>query len=374
MRFIIDSAATSGEEIQGFLTRDTVRELLRGLVVKGSGHTTKGHVLWEQWLSWEMDYLASSQPSDEDLQRVQTILLSRLHTPHSELDAALQEYSTFISTYLPDANYEEILVSANKAKGDPQKKYGWRERWEMSLRQAEDSPAVYSQYIDYEWRRPDPQFLIPLYERAIAETARRRLEPGGEETLQAFWSGLHKAVKHSAEMRSKAKNNKRFKKSRGQDEDMDDAEAQEDLVNLQATEILVLERAARSVPFSSAIWAERILSASKNAGGDIAETVVSVDSLTDRAIALLKLKPADSDAFVQIGLASAGAFRLHLQTEDGIGECGFSVLWLSQIDLNADENAFGALVTTLPKCIEAVRQATTEGDPRLRLEQYLATA
>ncbi|KAG8795145.1 Splicing factor [Ceratobasidium sp. 428] len=316
MRFIIDSAATSGEEIQGFLTRDTVRELLRGLVVKGSGHITKGHVLWEQWLSWEMDYLASSQPSDEDLQRVQTILLSRLHTPHSELDAALQEYSTFISTYLPDANYEEILVSANKAKGDPQKKYGWRERWEMSLRQAEDSPAVYSQYIDYEWRRPDPQFLIPLYERAIAETVRRRLEPGGEETLQAFWSGLHKAVKQSAEMRSKAKNAKRSKKSRGQDEDMDDAEAQEDLVNLQATEILVLERAARSVPFSSAIWAERILSASKNAGGDIAETVVSVD----------------------------------------------------------DENAFGALVTTLPKCIVAVRQATTEGDPRLRLEQYLATA
>ncbi|KAG8698016.1 Splicing factor, partial [Ceratobasidium sp. 394] len=357
MRFIIDSAAASNEELQSFLTRDTIRELLKGLVAKGSGHITKSHVLWEQWLSWEMEYLLSSQPTDEDLQRVQTILLSRLHSPHSELDTALQEYSTFISTYLPDANYEEILIAANKAKGEPQKKYGWRERWEMTLQQAEDSPAVYSQYIDYEWRRPDPQFLIPLYERAIAETARRRLEPGGEETLQAFWSGLHKAVKKGTEMRSNAKNKKRPKKSRGQDEDMDDAEIEEDLANLQATEALVLERAARSTPFSVAIWAARILSVGKTAGGDITETIASIDGLTDRAIALLKLKAADSDAFVQIGLASADAFRLHLQTEDGI-----------------DEAMFGALVTTLPKCIEAVRQATTEGDPRLRLEQYLATA
>ncbi|KAG9075208.1 Splicing factor, partial [Ceratobasidium sp. UAMH 11750] len=357
MRFIIDSAATSDEELQSFLTRDTVHELLKGLVAKGSGYITKSHVLWEQWLSWEMEYLASSQPTDEDLQRVQTTLLSRLHSPHSELDTALQEYSTFISTYLPDANYEEILIAANKAKGEPQKKYGWRERWETTLQQAEDSPAVYSQYLDYEWRRPDPQFLIPLYERAIAETARRRLEPGGEETLQAFWSGLHKAVKKSTEMRSNAKNKRRPKKSRGQDEDMDDAEIEEDLANLQATEALVLERAARSTPFSVAIWAARILSVGKTAGGDITETIASIDGLTDRAIALLKLKTADSDAFVQIGLASADAFRLHLQTEDGI-----------------DEATFGALVTTLPKCIEAVRQATTEGDPRLRLEQYLATA
>ncbi|KAG9104040.1 Splicing factor [Ceratobasidium sp. 370] len=356
MRFIIHSATTPDEEVQSFLTRDTIRELLRGLVAKGSGHITKSHVLWEQWLSWELEYLASSQPTDEDLQRVQTILLSRLHSPHSELDTALQEYSTFISTYMPDANYEAILVAANKAKGEPQKRYSWRERWETTLRQAEDSPAVYSQYIDYEWRRPDPQFLIPLYERAIAETARRRLELGGEETLQTFWSGLHKAVKKGAEMRSHAKDNKRSKKSRVQDEDMDDAEAEEDLANLQATETLVLERAARSTPFSAAIWAARILAAGKSTG-DIAETVVSVDGLTDRAIALLKLKPTDSDAFVRIGLASADAFRLHLQAQDGI-----------------DETAFGALVTTLPKCIEAARQATTEGDPRLRLEQYLATA
>lgn len=194
MDFIINASAAPDEEIKLLLNHEAIREILKGLVAKGSGHITKGHVLWDRWLAWEMEHLAASTPADEDLQRVQTILLSRLHTPHSELDTALQEYSTFVSTYLPDANYEEMLIAANKAKGDPQKRFGWRERWEMTLREAEDSPAVYAQYIDYEWRRPDPQFLIPLYERAIAETARRRMEPGGEEALQNFWVGLHKAV------------------------------------------------------------------------------------------------------------------------------------------------------------------------------------
>lgn len=192
--FILDAAASGDDELQSLLTRDNVRELLKAIVAKGSGHITKCHLLWDQWVAWEMEYLSTSSPTAEDIQRVQATLLSRLHVPHSGLDTALQEYSTFVSTHLPDANYEELLVTANKAKIDPQKKYGWRERWEMSVRQAEDSPAVYAQYIDYEWRRPDPSFLVPLYERAIAATASRRMEPGGEETLQGFWTGLHKVV------------------------------------------------------------------------------------------------------------------------------------------------------------------------------------
>ncbi len=66
--------------------------------------------------------------------------------------------------------------------------------------------------------------------------------------------------KKNAEMRTNAKNRRRSEKSRGQDENMDDAEIEGDLANLQATEALVLERAIRSTPFSVAIWAAHILS------------------------------------------------------------------------------------------------------------------
>ncbi|KAB5593411.1 RNA-binding protein [Ceratobasidium theobromae] len=310
--FILNATTQGNDALQSFLTRDTVRELLQAIVVKGSGHITKCHLLWNQWIAWEMEHLAgSSSRTPEDIQRVQATLLSRVHVPHSDLDTAMQEYSTFVSTYLPDANYEELLVAANKAKMDPQKKYGWRERWEMSLQQAGDTPAMYAQYIDYEWRRPDPKFLIPLYERAIAATASHRMEPGGEETLQTFWAGLHKAVRKAAEMRAMPKP-KRSK--RQADEDMDDEELEDG--DIQARVDLVLKRAIRSIPFSSTIWAAQILSAG-GSGGNIVETVALVDSLTDRALELLRLKGADSEAYVEVGLASADALRLNLQTEDG---------------------------------------------------------
>ncbi|CAE6468554.1 unnamed protein product [Rhizoctonia solani] len=354
MEFILNASTAGNDEIQAFLTRDTIRELLRTIALKGSGHITKCNTLWDKWIAWEMEHISGSSHTPEDISRVQATLLSRLHTPHSGLEDALQEYSTFVSTHLPDASYEELLVAASKAKSEPQKKFGWRERWEMSIQQAEDSPATYDQYIDYEWRRPDPTFLVPLYERAIAATAARRMEPGGEETLQKFWVGLHKAVQKSGEMRAKAMHIKRSKKKR--DEDMDE-EVLDDLEDIQTRTALILKRAIRSVPFSSSIWASNILHTGVTAPIDATETVTSIDGLTDRALELLRLKGADSEAFVEIGLASADALKLRLQTEDG-----------------ADEIVFGGLVTTLPKCIDAVRQASKEGDRLLRLEQYLHAA
>ncbi|CAE6434398.1 unnamed protein product [Rhizoctonia solani] len=353
MECILNASRSGNDEVQAFLTRDTVRELLKAIVLKGSGHITKCDALWDKWVTWEMECFSDSSHTPEDITRVQATLLSRLHTPHSGLDNALQEYSTFVSTYLPESSYEELLVAASKAKSEPQKKFSWRERWEMSIQQAHDSPATYAQYIDYEWRRPDPTFLIPLYERAIAATAARRMEPGGEETLQRFWVGLYKAVHKSAEMRAKAMHIKRSKKRR--DEDMDE-EVLEDLEDIQARAALVLKRAIRSVPFSSSIWASHILNAA-GATNDSTTTVASIDALTDRALELLRSKNADSEAFVEIGLASADALKSRLQTEDG-----------------ADEVIFGGLVTTLPKCIDAVRQASKDGDRLLRLEQYLYAA
>ncbi|CAE6424055.1 unnamed protein product, partial [Rhizoctonia solani] len=274
MDFILNASKSGSDEIQAFLTRDTVRELLKEIVLKGSGHITKCNVLWDKWIAWEMECFSGSSHTPEDIARVQATLLSRLHIPHSGSDNALQEYSTFVSAHFPDSSYEELLVTASKARSEPQKKFGWRERWEISIQQTEDSPATYAQYIDYEWRRPDPTFLVPLYERAIAATAARRMEPGGEETLQRFWAGLYKAVQKSAEMRAKALHIKRSKKRR--DEDMDE-EVLEDHEDLQARATLVIMRAIRSVPFSSSIWASHILNAGISATNDVTATVTSVD-------------------------------------------------------------------------------------------------
>lgn len=71
---------------------------------------------------------------------------------------------------------------------------------------------------------------------------------------------------------------------------------------------------------------------------------------------MFQLKGADSEAYVEIGLASADAYRSRLQTEDGVGKLFSDLLECCKIDRITDETAFGALVTTLPKCIDAVRQ------------------
>jgi hypothetical protein len=63
--------------------------------------------------------------------------------------------------------------------------------------QSDFSLQSYAQYIAAERRRkPDIFVAGGLYERAIAEAAKRRFaaEPGAEEMLRAFWIGYIDAL------------------------------------------------------------------------------------------------------------------------------------------------------------------------------------
>jgi hypothetical protein len=81
--------------------------------------------------------------------------------------------------------------------------------------------------------------------------------------------------------------------------------------------------------------------------------------LTDRALELLRLKGVDSEGFVEIGLASADALKMRLQTEDGAGRPNAFSRKKQLISPRTDETIFGGIVTTLPKCIDAVRQGNS---------------
>jgi hypothetical protein len=58
--------------------------------------------------------------------------------------------------------------------------------------------VAYSQYIGYERRAKHPDLFVTrgIYERAIAEAAKRRSngESGAEESLRIFWSGYGDAL------------------------------------------------------------------------------------------------------------------------------------------------------------------------------------
>ena len=64
---------------------------------------------------------------------------------------------------------------------------------ETALAQSGFALDVYAQYLAYERRAKNPDLFVmsTVYERAIAEAAKRRFEgeAGAEETLRAFWTG-----------------------------------------------------------------------------------------------------------------------------------------------------------------------------------------
>jgi hypothetical protein len=120
-----------------------------------------------------------------------------------------QAYSSFTTRYRPSDKYESLLIKASKIRGQAAKAFQRREAWETSLvrvvglsprapmltptQTQSDSPETYAMYISSERRGKTPSYSIlsTLYERAIADAAKRRFsaEPGAEETLRAFWAG-----------------------------------------------------------------------------------------------------------------------------------------------------------------------------------------
>lgn len=68
--------------------------------------------------------------------QVRVVILLSLHI-HPDLSAEMEEtfqaYSSFTTDYLPPANYEKLLVSASKMRGQSVRNWEWREPQESKL-------------------------------------------------------------------------------------------------------------------------------------------------------------------------------------------------------------------------------------------------
>ncbi|KIO06213.1 hypothetical protein M404DRAFT_8926 [Pisolithus tinctorius Marx 270] len=149
----------SPEELQEVFTSEWARDAIDEVVAKGAGHLS------------------------------QNLILERLHQPHSGHEDTIQSYSSFTTKYMPANEYEGLLVAASKVRSRAAKAYERREATELGL----TSLDAYAQYIASERRakNPDVFVLTGVYERAVAEAAKRRFagEVGAEEALRSFWIG-----------------------------------------------------------------------------------------------------------------------------------------------------------------------------------------
>ncbi|KAI0326875.1 RNA-binding protein Prp24 [Cubamyces sp. BRFM 1775] len=313
---------------------DWMHETMTKVVSLGIGHITKasyiqcsrhGHLLWDIQRDWELERLqnASGEEREQLVGLVETMLLERLQQPHSNFEETFQAYSSFTTNYKPPDEYESLLVKASKLRSRAVKGFQIREGLETSLAKSNFSLEGYAYYLGAERRRKNPDMFVlkALYERAIAEAAKRRFagESTAEEALRSFWIGYVDFLRQQ------------------------DAEDEEQL--------LVFRRGMRSVPVSGEFYArymrflERGLEAEEAAG--------EINATYEKAQSIAPLQ-ADVEQLVALVLARAGF-------EKRLVEAG-----------KAGEQGFDALMQIVMDGISRVRKASSSGDPRLRLEKYLS--
>ncbi|KAJ6509029.1 hypothetical protein C8R45DRAFT_463110 [Mycena sanguinolenta] len=325
------------QELGELFSDDWAREALGEIVDKGIWHLTQSHLLWNQLCEWELQKLqnlgivtdegVSNEESAQAIDRVEEFILVRLGQPHAASEETAQFYSSFTTNYKPSRDYESLLVKASQIRGQAVEIFQSqnRETWEMSLETR--TLESYAQYIASE-RRPKnkkPNYLIlgTLYERAIAEAAKQRFSggQGAEEALRAFWTGYCDSMRISE-------------------------------AGISA-ELAILQRAVRSVPGSGEVWA-RYLRCLERAEDRDEASVQNISDICDKALST-NLLQSDVEQLVPVLLARAAYYRRRYDASKG------------------DEDSFVTLVAVLETDIELVRKASPTGDPRFRLEKYLAS-
>ncbi|KAH8114308.1 hypothetical protein DFH11DRAFT_1593741 [Phellopilus nigrolimitatus] len=315
------------EDIGDAFSAEWTRTMISSLVEKGSGHLTKSHLLWDAHFKWELEQLENAQYEErlKLILDIEDMLLARLKQPHSSHEQTFQSYSTFTTNYKPADAYEKLLVSASKTRVAAVKAYERRERNESYLVQSNYSPEAYGLYINYERRAKRIDFLIlsTLYERAISDTAKRRFEgvENAETQLRLFWSGYCDILRT---------NGGDFEQQRR-----------------------AYQRAVRSVPGSGAIWAAylRFLERTES---DVDVLLQTASETYDKALSS-GLVQKDVEETVPLVLSRAGLVKRTIMTNNEGAEGGVEMLF-----------------KVLEDGIAIVRTASRQGDPRYRLEKYLA--
>ncbi|KAF7301263.1 ATP-dependent DNA helicase PIF1 [Mycena indigotica] len=295
------------------------REALTEIVDKTLRHPSNNEV-WNVLREWELDELDAVPEADklEAVTRVEKFILARLALPHPHLEEVAQGYSSFTTKHKPTDAYESLLVAASKIRGKATKAYQKRESWETTLSQ---TPTLenFALRITSERRAKNPDWSLvkTLFERAIAEAAKRMFngEEGVESILKTFWNGYSDAAR---------------------------------ILGVGTEDELgIFLRAVRSVPGSGETWA-RYLRCLERAGE------ASVADIYDKALSS-NLLQSNVEELVPLILARGSYEKRLFESSEG------------------DEDRFVTLVATLEAGVDLVRKASTTGDARLRVEKFLVS-
>ncbi|KAG2010078.1 RNA-binding protein Prp24 [Coprinopsis cinerea AmutBmut pab1-1] len=297
------------------------------IVAKGISHLSQSRLLFDAQRDWLLEQLETSSPEDRPIlqEHLETLLNVRLKQPHSNSDETFQTYSSFTTKYKSPAEYEQLMVAASKVRGASVKAYERRDSLETSLTQSNNSLDSFAQYISFERRARYPDLLSTrgIYERAITEAASRRHkgEQGSEQALRAFWAGYLDAM-------------------RIQDVGID-------------VEQVLYTRALRSAPASGEVWSRYIRFLERAAKSMDTEGLESPADAYSRAISSGAM--SDVENIISVTLAYTGWEKRRIEAQDP-----------------PDYDDLPNLIAAAESAIDLVLKADKAGDPKFRLEKFLA--
>ncbi|WVF68817.1 hypothetical protein IAT40_003590 [Kwoniella sp. CBS 6097] len=140
------------EDVAEFLSAETTRGLISGIVQQARGSLIDSHKVWKPWMEWEQKFVDIPAERTDAIERIHSLYIERLATPHlgeflkrgmladiADIDQTSSDYSTFCSQTCPD-EYESRMVQATessqaaKTKLSGEKRYGkTREDYEQQL-------------------------------------------------------------------------------------------------------------------------------------------------------------------------------------------------------------------------------------------------
>ncbi|KAJ6257919.1 hypothetical protein Dda_7709 [Drechslerella dactyloides] len=149
-------------------------DMVNLVVTKAVGETMynipKSHEIWNKYCEVQQLTLKGTTQSKTD--KVQRLFMDRLRVPHDDIDSTFSAYSSFVTKYYPNSNYEMVMKAANQLYQETKKAVELRNRYEYKLRSSygqEDEGQAWSKYIEWETARKPINLNLcqALYERCV---------------------------------------------------------------------------------------------------------------------------------------------------------------------------------------------------------------
>ncbi|ORY30589.1 hypothetical protein BCR39DRAFT_529041 [Naematelia encephala] len=367
-------------DLAEILVEDTVREMIRGVVIRGEGLLSESHLLWQLALDWEIGLLQLRDESsrDEQIERIHSLYIERLNIPHATIDQTLSSYSTFVGEWAPK-QYEERLVNATessqpaKFKYETEKRYGkHRADFEQEITYASDvitQGQIFGVYIGWETDlraktngTTDPILARAVFERAISVYA--KAAAAADVTRAAAVASLAVRTESGRKKSKKGKEHVDDDQRTAKEEDLrvaeeslkayKDAEAgvwlrYQQWMKGNSTEQEASEvgsRAIRACPGSASLWIEFL--------SQLERTPDELDAAFERSLALgvFTAPRAPMANLVELFLYKAASDNRRY----GVGDEG---------------EGTHPVLNTCTRAFEEILTLDRAGDPSLKLEKFL---